>query len=123
MQQLPGNIKFLRQSKKMTQEELGEILSLKKAAISRYENGLSFPPSDKLYELAKIFEVTLDDLANSDLSRIDRMSIIKDSSSKYFTRQELYNIHELVYVVQDLRQKMNELEQIVDKLKQSIKDQ
>ncbi len=46
----------------MTQEELAEKLNGKKSLISNYENGYSTPDIYMLCRLAKIFEVTLDEL-------------------------------------------------------------
>ena len=52
-------IKQLRLQKGMTQEELGVLLGVKKAAIQKYESGtIANIKSEKLKRLAKIFDVT-----------------------------------------------------------------
>lgn len=58
-----GNkIKYYRNINKLTQDELGEKLGVKKATISHYENGIRTPDQDYLFELADIFSISIDDL-------------------------------------------------------------
>ena len=58
-----GNkIKYFRKISKMTQGELGEKLGIKKATVSHYENGIRTPDQDKLFELAEIFNISIDEL-------------------------------------------------------------
>ncbi len=56
------NIKFYRKQMGLTQEELAKKLFGKKSLISNYENGYSTPDVLTLCRLAKIFDVTLDEL-------------------------------------------------------------
>lgn len=52
-------IKMLRTNAKLTQDELGEKLGVKKAAIQKYENGLIVNLKvDTIKKLAEIFDVT-----------------------------------------------------------------
>lgn len=57
---LGNKIKSLRTSAKMTQEELGKKIGVKKSTIANYESGYSEPESEKLSQIATIFDVTLD---------------------------------------------------------------
>ena len=50
----------LRKEKKLTQEALGEMLSLTKFSISMYENNKNMPTEEKLIQIAKIFNVSID---------------------------------------------------------------
>ena len=56
------NIKYYRTQLWLTQGELAEKLCGKKSLISNYENGYSTPDIYTLCKLAKIFDVTLDEL-------------------------------------------------------------
>lgn len=56
------NLKYLRVSKKINQEEVGNILGKKKAVVSQYERGSTLPPIDVLIQMTQLFEVSLDDL-------------------------------------------------------------
>ena len=54
-------IKYFRKSKKLTQEDLGNLMGTKKATISNWENGYRSPQQDSLFELADILEVSIND--------------------------------------------------------------
>lgn len=56
------NIKFYRKQLGLTQEQLAKKLCGRKSLISNYENGYSTPDIITLCRLAKIFDVTLDEL-------------------------------------------------------------
>lgn len=54
---LNENIKALRKSKGLSQEELAIKLNVVRQTISKWENGLSVPDSDMLISLSEVFEV------------------------------------------------------------------
>lgn len=56
------NIKLYRKQLGLTQEDLAKLLCGKKSLVSNYENGYSTPDIFVLCRLAKIFDVSLDDL-------------------------------------------------------------
>ena len=57
-----SNIKELRLSKGMTQEQLAEYTGVSSRAVSRWENSTTYPDITLLPVIANIFEVTVDDL-------------------------------------------------------------
>lgn len=58
-----GNqIKKYRKINGWTQTQLADKLKIKKAAVSKYENGHRVPKDDILFELAHLFNIKLDDL-------------------------------------------------------------
>lgn len=57
---LPQRLVLLRQENKMTQEELGKIIGVSKAAISKYEKGLVKPSVSSLWDMADFFNVSVD---------------------------------------------------------------
>ena len=59
---LGNNIKSLRTIKKMTQEELAELLGTTSKSVSRWEQSLTYPDILLLPLIANIFEVTVDEL-------------------------------------------------------------
>lgn len=56
------NIKRLRRSKGMTQEELAGVLNISNAAVSKWERGDSLPDISMLFPLADYFGVSVDTL-------------------------------------------------------------
>ena len=59
-------IQELRKNKGLTQEELAEVLFVSRTAISKWESGRGYPNIDSLKEIAKFFEVTVDELLSGD---------------------------------------------------------
>lgn len=51
---------FLRESKDMTQKQMGNILGVSRTAISQWENNKEIIPLDKLNIYANYFNVSLD---------------------------------------------------------------
>lgn len=52
-------IKYLRESKKLTQEELAKLLNTKRQTIHKYEKGIvTNIPSDRIEALARILDTT-----------------------------------------------------------------
>ena len=53
-------LRALRQEKGLNQSQLGEMVGLSKAVISKYENSQSYPAYDMLIRLAHTFKVSTD---------------------------------------------------------------
>lgn len=51
-----------RHEKKITQEELARYVGVSKAAVSKWESGVSFPDITLLPKLATYFNVSIDEL-------------------------------------------------------------
>ena len=59
-------LKKLRTEKKLTQDELAEILYVSRTAVSKWESGRGFPNIESLKAISKYFSVTVDDLLSGD---------------------------------------------------------
>lgn len=64
------NLRFLRNrlEQKTSQERLAELLKIKKPTLGSYESGRAEPKYADLIEIARFFEVEIDDLLSKDLS-------------------------------------------------------
>lgn len=71
-----SKLENLRKSKNMSQEELAQKLNVTRQTISKWELDQTVPDMNKLIEISKIFEVSLDELVND----IDK----KDDSKKTY---------------------------------------
>lgn len=60
----------LRKEKKLSQEQLAEMLEISRQSVSKWESGQTYPEMDKLIQLCKIFDCTLDDLTNDEVSDV-----------------------------------------------------
>lgn len=74
-QYIGNRIKLYRVKKKMTQEELANRLGTKKATISNYETGYRSPQQDMLFELARVLEISINDLFPAILKSKEENSI------------------------------------------------
>ena len=62
-----NRIKELRKSSKITQEQLAEILGIKRENISRWENNAAQPSRENLIKFADYFSVTTDYLLGREI--------------------------------------------------------
>jgi AbrB family looped-hinge helix DNA binding protein len=58
------NLQMLRKINKYTQEEVAEKTNVSRQAVAKWENGDSLPDIDNCIALAKLYDVTLDNLVN-----------------------------------------------------------
>ncbi len=65
-----SNIKFLRNRKKLTQDQLALALEIKRSTLNNYENGISGPSIQSLVILSDYFHVAIDTLLRVDLARL-----------------------------------------------------
>lgn len=70
-------IKSLREREGMSQEEFAKELNVTKAAVSQWESGKG-TKTEKLYEIARFFNITIDELVSGNLSN--------DEDSEYFAK-------------------------------------
>lgn len=64
------NIKCLRKSKKLSQQQLADSIGIKQRAYSYYETGQSSPPLDVVIKLAKYYQISIDVLVGYTLDHI-----------------------------------------------------
>lgn len=65
-----SNIKFLRNRKKLTQDQLALALEIKRSTLNNYENGISGPSILSLVILSDYFHVAIDTLLRVDLAKL-----------------------------------------------------
>lgn len=64
------NLKLLRKEKKLTQEDLAEVMDVSKTTIVNYENGNRRIPLDMVVKVASFFKVTVDSLLDNEVNKI-----------------------------------------------------
>ena len=65
---LSSNLKYLRERKEKTQEDIAKVIEKQNTTISNYEKGIREPDAIDLIKLANYFCVSVDDLMSKDLS-------------------------------------------------------
>ena len=81
-------LKFLRNSKNISQNDLAKLLNVSRSTISNYEYGRNYPTNEILIQLCSYFNVTADMLLNDEQeislsSNIDENKILGGLSAKY----------------------------------------
>ena len=64
-----------RKEKKLSQEELAELLQVSRQAVSKWENDLSKPDTDNLIRLADLFEIDINQLVGNQVAVKEKRSI------------------------------------------------
>ena len=77
----------LRKKHNLSQEELASMLGVSRQAVSKLERSESSPDTDNLIELAKIYNITLDELLNGD-EAIDLINENKDANAQSMDNNE-----------------------------------
>ena len=77
---LSENIKAIRKSKGLSQEELAIKLNVVRQTISKWEMGLSVPDADMLISIAEVFETSVSTLLGETVveTKADELSIISE---------------------------------------------
>lgn len=77
------NLKKLRKEMNLSQEDLADKLGVSRQSISKWESGVVYPEMDKMVQLCKLFNVSMDDLLNSDVSEVNNTKQAKNSINKF----------------------------------------
>ena len=62
------NLQHLRATRNMTQEQLAMMVGVSRQSVTKWEAERAYPEMDKLLKLCQIFDCTLDDLVQGDLT-------------------------------------------------------
>lgn len=61
----------LRKKKGYSQEELAEKLGVSRQSVSKWESNNTYPETDKIIQIANIFECSMDDLINDEITDVE----------------------------------------------------
>ena len=96
------NLRKIRKSKKMSQEQLAEKVNVTRQSVSKWENGESYPEMNNILELCKIFNCKLNDLVHTDMTDISSldeeiiMNVVKFNEKKQKEVKTLSNVISLI---------------------------
>ena len=66
---LGRNLKLLRASKNITQNDMSELIGLTRSSYTQYELGNRIPDAETLYVIAKFFRIRMDLLFEPDIGK------------------------------------------------------
>ena len=78
---LSTNLVWLRKHYQYTQEEIAQQVGVSRQSVAKWESGESLPDIDSCMALAKIYNVTIDNLINHDE---DDAGIVIPPKGKHF---------------------------------------
>lgn len=86
-----SNIKLLRKRRGRTQEDIAFSLGMKRPTLSGYENGVAQPGLEALMAFSKHFNVSIDTLVKTDLTRLaeSQLSQLERGYDVYLTGSKL----------------------------------
>ena len=76
----------IRKENNVTQEQLADKLNVSRQAVSKWESGAAYPDTEKLIQISKIFNVSLDELIN------DNNANSQKKIDKKFSFMETFNM-------------------------------
>ncbi|MCE3259526.1 MAG: family transcriptional regulator [Bacteroidetes bacterium] len=77
MSKIAHNIRFLRQLKGLSQEQLADELKVTRSRIGGYEEARNEPPIDLLIRLSEFFHIAIDALVRGDLRKTNLDGLMK----------------------------------------------
>ena len=79
---LNENIKALRKTKGLTQDELAIRLNVVRQTVSKWEKGLSVPDAEMLQRMAEVFEVNVSQLLGAPINQNENIDVIAEQLSR-----------------------------------------
>lgn len=79
---LANNLKRIRKENNLSQEQLAEKLGVSRQSVSKWEQGDSYPEMDKMIQLAKLFNLNVDDLLNQNIKEVNTDKQTKQAFNK-----------------------------------------
>ena len=97
---LPSNIRYLRQVKGITQNDIAEYCDKSAVAVSYWENGSREPNAVDLGRLSEIFEIPVDTLLLKDLrikdNSYDEIEVLFSKNKEILTDEDKETIKFLI---------------------------
>ena len=79
---LNENIKALRKTNGLTQDELAIRLNVVRQTVSKWEKGLSVPDAEMLQRIAEVFEVNVSQLLGAPINQNENIDVIAEQLSR-----------------------------------------
>ena len=82
---LGEKIAIQRKELNYTQEQLADILDVSRQSISKWESNIAYPETDKLIELGKLFDCSMDYLLKDDVTEKTGASVSESTFTEKVT--------------------------------------
>ena len=102
---LGEKIRNLRNNNNISQDKLAKMLNINRNNLSRIETDKSVPTSDILYNLAKIFNISIDSLL--EINKIEENSLQKKEKiskiTKYCNNLSLQELDFIIKIIKSMQ--------------------
>jgi putative transcriptional regulator len=79
---LSENLKIIRKTMGLTQEEVASHLNVVRQTISKWEKGLSVPDAETLVKIADLYEVSISELLGVELENESNVNVVAEQLSR-----------------------------------------
>ena len=106
------NLKSLRKSKKISQEQLAEKVGVSRQSVSKWETGEAYPEMSNILALCSIFHCNINDLVNEQLIDLDsldeeiKMNVVKFQKEK---QNQMKKLSKVIYVIARIGKIINKI--------------
>lgn len=84
-----NNLKYLRQQRKMTQQELADKLIVDRSTISRWENGDMDATINSVLQITEILDISLENLLTKDLTDKGAKEMFEELGYELYVNNEI----------------------------------
>ena len=81
------NLKKYREKNGWTQQHLADLLNVSRQAVSKWELASSEPDLDKISEISKLFNITVDDILENDVEKYKLLKRIEEELERKKEKQ------------------------------------
>lgn len=99
------NLKLIRKSRKISQEDLAEKLGVSRQSVSKWETGENYPSMQNIMCLCTIFKCQINELVHEDFVDINflddeiKMSVVKFKKDE---QRKMKSITKIIYVISNI---------------------
>ena len=82
-------IRKIRKSRKLTQEQFGNLLGVNKRTVISWEKGESFPHKDRLKQIANLEEISVRELLSKPLEQYSSKELLEELTRRATKKDDL----------------------------------
>lgn len=112
------NIKYLREKKNLTGQQLADRLDVSRSTITSYESGRMAPSHAVLQKICEVLDVSAQDIMFLDIEEQDKEE--KALFKEYKTEDIQAKYGNNLYDIRNLVKKVQELEESITNIKKSL---
>lgn len=106
-----------RKEKKLTQEQLAEILSTTNKSVSKWENGICLPDSSLYEQLCNILDISINELFAGQKIKDDEYKKIADDNLMQMLKYKLYCMSDRSITFEEFGNSLNRIAEVTTILK------